>query len=348
MTPASAAPLLLHRFAFTGRTRDYFRIWMISLCLSLLTLGIYSAWAKVRKRRYLFAHTKLDGSGFEYRAAPLAILKGRVIALALFGGFALSGHFLLVMQIAFVALLILLTPWIVVASSRFNARNSAYRNVAFAFDGTVREAAKVILGFGALALLTAGLGYPWFRMRRARFMIGRHRFGATPFSADLAVSGFIVAYLLAALMLIGALVLMFGVIAAAFWIAGGGDAKHPPAAIGYIPVIGIYAVYLGVFAFLRARVGNLTLNGTIVGPLRCHSTLRARDLSWLYLSNIVAVIATVGFAIPWVTIRMARYRANNLALAGIPALASFTAASGSAGTATGSEVGDLFDVEVSL
>jgi uncharacterized membrane protein YjgN (DUF898 family) len=348
MSPPAAAPLSIHRFAFTGRTRDYFRIWAVSLCLSLLTLGVYSAWGKVRKRRYLFAHTRLDGSGFEYRAAPLAILKGRVIALALFGGFALSGHFLLAMQIAFIVLLILLTPWIVVASSRFNARNSAYRNVAFAFDGTLREAAKVMLGFGAIALLTAGLGYPWFRMRRARFMIERHRFGATPFKADLAISGFIVTYLLAALMLIGGLVLMFAAMGAAFMMAGGGDAKPPPSALGYVPVIGIYAAYLAVFAYLRARVGNLTLNGTIVGPLRCRSTLRARDLTWLYLSNIVAVIGTVGLAIPWITIRMARYRADKLAAVGMTMLASFAAAPGSAGSATGSEVGDLFDVEVSL
>jgi hypothetical protein len=45
---------------------------------------------------------------------------------------------------------------------------------------------------------------------------------------------------------------------------------------------------------------------------------------------------------------MARYRADNLAAVGMTTLASFAAAPGSAGTATGSEVGDLFDVEVSL
>ena len=349
MSPPAAAPLSIHRFAFSGRTADYFRIWAVSLCLSLLTLGIYSAWGKVRKRRYLFAHTRLEGSGFEYRAAPVAILKGRVIALALFGAFALSGHFLPLMQIAFIALLILLTPWIVVASSRFNARNSAYRNVAFAFDGTLGEAAKVMLGFGAIALLTGGLGYPWFRMRRARFIIERHRFGTTPLKADLLAGDFIVTYLLAALMMIGAVVLMVGAMGAAAAIASAaGASKRPPAALAFVPVIAIYVAYLAVFAYLRARVGNLTLNGTIVGPLRCRSTLRARDLTWLYASNIIAVIATVGLAIPWVTIRMARYRAANLCAVGTAALASFAAAPGAVGTATGSEVGDLFDVDVSL
>src|SRR5213075_574137 len=101
----------LFRFAFTGRASEYFRIWIISLCLSLATLGIYSAWGKVRKKRYLYAHTELDGTGFDYRASPLAILRGRVLALLLFGGFALSAHFMPLLELAFIALLVVLSPW---------------------------------------------------------------------------------------------------------------------------------------------------------------------------------------------------------------------------------------------
>ncbi len=35
--------------SFTGTAGDYFRIWIANIALTLLTLGIYSAWAKVRK-----------------------------------------------------------------------------------------------------------------------------------------------------------------------------------------------------------------------------------------------------------------------------------------------------------
>ena len=339
------------RFEFTGRTSEYFRIWAVSLCLSLATLGIYSAWGKVRKRRYLYAHTRLAGSGFDYRASPLAILRGRAIALALFGGFAFGGHFIPQLQLALFALLVLLAPWIVVASSRFNARNTAYRNVAFAFDGTVREAAKVLLGFGALAIVTLGIAWPWFRMRRARFIVEHHRFGATPFRADLLAGGFIVAYLLAALALIGTL-FVTGIgagVAATLATRADPTTKAPPALIVFAPLLAGYIAYLLAFAYLRARVGNLTLNGTIVGPARCRSTLRARDLAWLYTSNIIAVLATLGLAVPWVTIRMARYRASKLAVATTTPLSTFAAAPEAvAGAATGSEVSDLFDVDVSL
>ena len=344
---ATAAPAEL-RFEFTGRTAEYFRIWAVSLCLSLATLGVYSAWGKVRKRRYLYAHTRLDGSGFDYRASPRAILRGRAIAVALFGGLALAGHFVPTLQLVLFALLVLLAPWIVVASSRFNARSTTFRNVAFAFDGTVREAAKVLLGFGAIAIATAGIAWPWFRMRRARFIVEHHRFGATPFRADLEAGGFVLAYLLAFLMLVGVVTIVgvtVGIVSATTAAAG----EAPPAFVVFAPVIAIYAAYLVAYAYLRARVGNLTLDGTVVGALRGRSTLRARDLVWLYLGNVAAVLATLGLAVPWVTIRMARYRAAKLALAGGANIASFAAAAGAgAGAATGSEVGDLFDVDVSL
>ena len=64
---------------FTGSAGEYFRIWIVNLFLTVLTLGIYAAWAKVRTRRYLYAHTEVAGSAFEYTANPIAILKGNLI-----------------------------------------------------------------------------------------------------------------------------------------------------------------------------------------------------------------------------------------------------------------------------
>lgn len=335
-------------FVFTGRAGVYFRIWAVSLFLSILTLGIYSAWGKVRKKRYLYAHTTLDGTGFEFRASPLAILRGRVIAVVLFGGFALSGHFVPGMQVVFVVLLLLLLPWIVVASARFNARNSAWRNITFGFDGTIREAIKIFLGFGALAIVTLGFGYPYFRMRRARFMIARHSFGTTHMETDIDTGGFIVTYLLATLMIVGMIVL--GAVATTAAMVVSRTASHvAPDRIVFLGIMGLsYAAYIAVFAYVRARIGNLTFNAIVAGPLRCRSTLRARDLVWLYLTNVLAILGTVGLAAAWVTVRMTRYRANQLCLVGDATPEIFIGAPRPAGSATGSEVSDLFDVDVSL
>ena len=74
-----------HQFEFTGTANEYFRIWIVNVFLSVITLGIYSAWAKVRTRQYFYANTKLDGHPFEYLGNPIAILKGNlVVGLARF------------------------------------------------------------------------------------------------------------------------------------------------------------------------------------------------------------------------------------------------------------------------
>ena len=77
-------------FEFTGRAGEYFKIWIVNILLTFLTLGIYSAWAKVRTRRYFYGNTFLQDSSFEYLADPLKILKGRLIVFGFFVLYAIA------------------------------------------------------------------------------------------------------------------------------------------------------------------------------------------------------------------------------------------------------------------
>ncbi|MEO1140896.1 MAG: DUF898 family protein, partial [Pseudomonadota bacterium] len=65
-------------FSFKGTASEYFGIWIVNLLLSIVTLGIYTAWAKVRRLRYFYGNTWLDGHNFEYHAKPIQILIGRI------------------------------------------------------------------------------------------------------------------------------------------------------------------------------------------------------------------------------------------------------------------------------
>jgi uncharacterized membrane protein YjgN (DUF898 family) len=75
-------------FRFTGTAQEYFRIWIVNTLLTIVTLGIYSAWAKVRSRQYFYRNTWLDDSSFEYLADPIKVLKGRLIAALTLVGLA--------------------------------------------------------------------------------------------------------------------------------------------------------------------------------------------------------------------------------------------------------------------
>ena len=110
---------------FTGTAGEYFRIWIVNLALTILTFGIYSAWAKVRKRRYFYAHTRIAGESFEYRGRPVAILIGRLLALALLVFVVLVGNLVPELSLEsfsgkalFFAAAVLIGPWLLVLGSQ--------------------------------------------------------------------------------------------------------------------------------------------------------------------------------------------------------------------------------------
>ena len=64
---AARRPLQMSRehFTFTGTAREYFGIWIVNVLLTIITLGVYSAWAKVRRQRYFYGNTWLAGANFD-------------------------------------------------------------------------------------------------------------------------------------------------------------------------------------------------------------------------------------------------------------------------------------------
>jgi uncharacterized membrane protein YjgN (DUF898 family) len=97
-----------------------------------------------------------------------------------------------------------------------------------------------------------------------------------------------------------------------------------------------------------ARTANLFYNGTSLGPVGFESSQRARDLIWIYLSNLILIALTLGLFIPWAKVRLARYRAGHLAVNGPENLGLFIAGQQQDSTATGAEMADLFDLNIGL
>jgi uncharacterized membrane protein YjgN (DUF898 family) len=64
------AEMRVERFTFTGNASEYFRIWIVNLFLTIITIGIYSPWAKVRRLKYFYGNTWLDGHNFDHFKGP--------------------------------------------------------------------------------------------------------------------------------------------------------------------------------------------------------------------------------------------------------------------------------------
>jgi uncharacterized membrane protein YjgN (DUF898 family) len=116
-----------------------------------------------------------------------------------------------------------------------------------------------------------------------------------------------------------------------------------------VMVLILLPLYLGFFAigiYVTARLFNLVWNNVRIGPHRFQADMRARDLIKLYFTNTLGILFSLGLAIPWAMIRTARYRAEHLALLPGAELDDFVADARAQDSATGHEIGDLFDIDV--
>ena len=179
---------------FKGDAGDYFGIWMVNLLLSMCTLGIYSAWAKVRRKKYFYNNTLIDGVGFDYHADPVAILKGRLIAFVLFIIYVVISGINPLFGTVLALLLTACMPWIVVRGMMFNARNTSHRGLRFDFDAKTSEAAMVFIVYPLLIVLSLGFALPFFIQRTNQFFINHHKFGTSHFQMDALVKDFYMVY----------------------------------------------------------------------------------------------------------------------------------------------------------
>ncbi|MEN5018193.1 YjgN family protein [Erwinia sp. Eh17-17] len=120
-----------HAVLFHGRSGEYFSIWLVNALLTLVTLGIYSAWATVRRRRYFFGNTEIAGDRFDYHARPVDILKGRIIVFVGLVLFFILSSVLPAISLVFLLAFCALIPWIIIRSWRYNALMSSFRGVRF-------------------------------------------------------------------------------------------------------------------------------------------------------------------------------------------------------------------------
>jgi len=208
MEATSALPTKPVDFEFSGTGWEYFKIWIVNILLTVVTVGIYSAWAKVRTKQYFYSNTKLSGTPFEYTADPVAILSGRLIVFGFFLIYLAANHTFPMIGAIVPILIFLAIPWIIVRAKMFNARYSNYRNISFSFNKDFKGAAITFILFGLLVVLTAGLAFPYYYYRIHKFMIGNHNYGNLRFDINAVWKNFYIIYINTILIVIAMVIVM--------------------------------------------------------------------------------------------------------------------------------------------
>lgn len=350
-----AAPVEPQPVAFTGDASEYFKIWIVNVLLTIVTLGIYAAWAKVRKRRYFCANTRVLGHTFEYLADPVKILYGNLIVGALFLALAFSQVVSPFLYLGLVLLFSIAAPWFIVRALAFNARNTAWRGLRFNFTGTYGQSAMVFLLWPMMVPFTMGLLMPVVAQKQKDFIVKHHAFGTTPFSFTGKVEAFFKVYGVTLLFFLPVIVAYFGFIALMVGFAmeaqkGGGTAKPPSAdtfatfGIAMLLIV-IPATFVGI-QYFRARMFNLVWNNSTLTGTRFLASLRFRDLLLVEFTNKLVVALTLGFMFPWAAIRTAKLRAAAVKVAPAGDPDAFVAAAQPAVGAVGDSANDFFDFDI--
>ncbi len=340
-----------YSFAFTGTGGEYFRIWIVNLLLSIVTLGIYSAWAKVRKNQYFYRHMQVAGSSLDYHGNPIAILKGRIIAVVLLFAYNVAPSISIYLYYVVLLLLIVVFPYLFIRSFVFRLHNTSWRNIRFRFHGIAKNAAKVLYGYGLLIAISLGLCYPLAYQRIRVFLYDHASFGKTFFRLDVGAGPVYGVFLKTAGVGLGAAVVAFGLLRGVT-IAGFYGTANPMTTIVTMITVFTILVYLLciflVYPFFKANITNLIWNHVRLGPVRFRSSQTTASFAFLISTNVLLTLVTLGFYWPWAAVRIARYRAQRLAFNAELGVDHFTADTEPDMAAIGEEVTDVFDFDISF
>ena len=352
-------------FEFKGNGSEYFRIWIVNIALTILTLGIYSAWAKVRSNRYIYANTYLNGSNFEYNADPIRILIGRIIVVSIYALFVLFSQYLMMLEIAGgIALLAFLAmPWLVRQAVSFKLRNTSYRNVPFRYDGKVRSFYLFFIVHILLNIITFMLIFPYSYVKFKKLVLDHSHYG----DGDFKFSGttgdsyatYILVFVFSTMFLFGIIfvgALLFGVIAAGFGDMFEGMFSNfsdvlGNDAIGILIGAGAVLLYLPfVFwnkGFSDGYFSNFVRDNTTLSTSPLKGTMKPFKLGVIAATNVLAIIFSLGLLYPWTQIRYLRYKLEHTSFA-CEDYEQFESHGYEKGSTVGEEMVDFFDIDIGM
>ena len=294
----------------------------------------------------------MAGASFDYHGRPLAILKGRIVATLLFGGYYAAALISPMMGLAAAGVLAAIMPWLLNRSLMFRLHNSSYRGLRFRFHGSTGQAYWVMLGLPVLAVLSLFTLTPLWHQRFKRYLYDNAAFGRTRFSFGAPVGAFYKAYLVVALCMIGAFVVLAFFLFMLALVIGLASGSEPSAFGSGVVVAIVMTMYvlsgMGLVALMNAQIENAVWRHMALGPYRFTCTLEPHRLLWVTLTNMLKVVITLGLYKPFADVRIAKYVLGELTLVGTENMAAFEAAEGQAVGATGNEAAEMFDFDFAV
>lgn len=297
--------------------------------LNLVTLTLYRFWGKTEVRRRLWTSTYLNDEPFEYRGRGIELFIGFLIALglgAVFLGLVFAVQFLgplaaLLILPAYIGLMALI-GFALFAAFRYMASRTAWRGVRFHLAGSGVKYGFRYLGYIWLSALTLGWFWPAAQIRLAAPLWSGLHFGDRRFAFDMEDAKQENVYGPFLIMWAGMIVLYLGFAGVAFALFAASDfdpEQVSPAAMmalnyGIILFFALAVILLSLpyrTAMMRCIARGIRFDG-----VKVRLEVRTFAFGGLFLSNIVLLAISLGFLMPFVQARTAKFIFSRVKLVG--------------------------------
>ncbi len=332
-------------FAYDGRVGDLYRIFLVNLLLSVLTLGLWRFWAITRLRRYLWSRTSSGGERFEYDGTGGQLFLSFVLALVLLIGLGvvavLAGwalHFVaaplaVLPFLAFEAMVVVFAFGAVFSAQRYRLSHTLWRGIRGGMRGSMLAYGLRSLVYTVLKALSLWQLGPWVSLRLLERRIAASFLGDQRFAASGRARALYPRFLLTMLGVVG-----LGLVVAyvGFLIERPflrslahlprdeitrrlGD--HLPWRLAVAWLVFSYGAALISASYTAAFYRHLS-SRTTLGGLRFACSATGDAVLGLLLGNALLLLVTLGFGLPLVVHRNARFYTANLLATGTLDLAS--------------------------
>ncbi len=371
---------------FSGTGGEYFRIWIVNLLLIFVTLGIYYPWAKVRKLKYFYNNTHIDGHALEFHGEAKKMLRGTLIAGALLVVYNAATEFSPIAGgIAFL-ILICIAPVLFRGAMRFRLANTSWRGMRMRFAAKdLKEAYWVItaplVAFFLVAfvlafmddssdltskatsasqiawlalLLVFALCVPYFFWRLKRYQHNHYAWGPlkTEYRSKVGSTYKVFGLTLALTVLIS---VVFFVVARTFLPEGKASLTKPGGLndifLFIIPLFFLFIVVINILprAYFTATMQNLLWSRTGNRHFRLKSDLSVLRFIGLQFQNYLLIVITFGLYWPFAAINTARMRLEAVSLKSRVSLDKLTdAVRARENDAAGDMAADIFGFDLGL
>ena len=328
-------------FDTTLRPSSFLGLSLKNGLLNIVTLTLWRFWGKTEVRRRVWQGIRLNGDAFEYTGRGKELFIGFLLAMLVLG----LPFLLIVFAIQFLGPMIaplLILPlyvfifWLwgygVFTAYRYMASRTTWRGIRFQLGGSAVNFGWKYLG----VLLLSGITLGWYAPAGERSLadsiwrdmkFGNRRFRFRMEKAER--EGVYGAFALGWFLTIIPYFLFIGVVVAISMATGGMGGMSPAAPEPMPPVpdmsfiLMIYGAMLAVFplilliwspyyaAMLRSITAGVAIDGATF-----RLEVKALGLWWLMLVNLFFLLITLGFLMPWVQARTARYLVERLKSSG--------------------------------